>query len=358
MVRLLLNDYIKKLIIILLTVVTVYVLFLVYPYIFAILGFVFKIVFPFLIAFAIAFILQPMVNYFQKLGVKRWLSVIIVISIFIFIVALIIVLTVPKLLTEMKQIIIEFPQITERIKIIVNDFAKRFDFLPDGYQPNFDNLNGFLNKYVIKLEQFPGTLITKIGSVIGFIVLVPMILIYFLLDYEKILCNARNFLIKKNMIRFKEYLADLNNQMGRYFRGIFIVVLIVSIAFSIAFYIVDLKFAIFFALILGFTNVIPYLGSYIGAVLPVGFALTESPQKALVVIIICIIIQTLESDLLTPYIHGRRTNIHPLIVMLGLLVFGALFGIIGMMIAVPILLIVKITLQHYPLKIKKTSFIK
>ena len=109
---------------------------------------------------------------------------------------------------------------------------------------------------------------------------------------------------------------------------------------------------------LGITNIIPYLGAYIGAVLPVTFALTESPQKALVVIIICITIQTIESNMISPYIHGRRTNIHPLVVVLGLLIFGGLFGIIGMMVAVPILLIFKITLKHYPIKLKKVSLIK
>ena len=152
--RALLNDYIKKLIIILLTVVTVYVLFLIFPYIGSILKFVFKIIFPFIIAFSIAFILQPLVNYFQKLGLQRWLSVIIVVLIFVFVISLIVMLTVPKLFMEVKEIIKEFPIITEEIKVIINNFAKKFDFLPNGYQPNFDNINGFVNKYIIKLEQF------------------------------------------------------------------------------------------------------------------------------------------------------------------------------------------------------------
>lgn len=356
--RALLNDYIKKLIIILLTVVTVYVLFLLLPLFGAIFGFIFKIIFPFIIAFSIAFILQPLVNYFQTLGLKRWLAVVIVLLIFTILIALIITLTVPKLVIEVKEIIKEFPNILEEIKEIINNFALKFDFLPDGYRPNFDNINNFINKYIIKAENFPESIISKLGSILSYVILVPMILIYFLLDYEKILCAARDFLVKKNMIRFKNYLAELNEKMGRYFRGVIIVILIVTFFFSVAFSIIDLKFAVFFALILGITNVIPYLGAYIGAALPVAFALTESPRKALLVIIICIIIQTIESDIISPYVHGKRTKIHPLIVIIGLLVFGALFGIIGMMVSLPILLILKITLKHYPIRLKKTSFIK
>ena len=194
MVRMLLNDYIKKLILILLTVVTVYVFFLMLPFIGVIFTFIFRILFPFLIAFAIAFILQPLVNYFQERGLKRWLSVFIVLLIFGIVISLVVSLTVPKLFMEVKEIIKEFPVIAGDIKEIVNNFAAKFDFLPDGYQPNFDNLNNFVSKYLVHFEQFPENIINKLGSILGFIILVPMMLIYFLLDYEKILCMTRNFL--------------------------------------------------------------------------------------------------------------------------------------------------------------------
>jgi len=354
-VRFLINDYIKKLILVLLLVVTAYVFFLLLPYLATIFRFVIKIITPFIIAFAIAFILQPIVCFFNKKGLSRGLSVAVVLLIFVAAVILTLVLTVPHLVTELKLLIAKVPDILEDIKGILDDFAKLFKFLPEKYQPNYENVNGFLSKYMSKLGNIPENILNKLTSILSTLVLVPMILIYFLLDYEKILCALRNYLIKNNKIRFKNYLADLNKIMGSYFRGVFLVMIILTIAFSIAFFIIDLEFAIFFGLIIGITNIIPYVGSYIGGAFPFVFALAESPQKAFTVLAISVVFQTLESDLLSPYIHSKRVKIHPLIVLFTLIVFGSLFGIFGMMVAVPILSMIKITLKHYPLRIKKKN---
>lgn len=325
------------------------------PLITSIFNFVVKILTPFIIAFALAFVLQPVVNFFQTKGLKRGLAVAVVLLIFVVVSILTIVLTVPHLVSEIKLLVKKVPIILDDVKEIINNFANNFNFLPKDYQPNYDNINGFLSDYIVKLEHLPQTILNKTTKILGTLVLVPMILIYFLLDYEKILCSIRNFLIKKDMIRIKNYLGELNKTMGSYFRGVFIVMLILSTAFSIAFFIIGLDFAIFFGLIIGITNVIPYIGSYIGAAFPFLFALAESPQKAILVVITSIILQTLESDLLTPYVQSKQIKIHPLIVILSLLIFGTLFGIIGMMVAVPVLSIIKITLKHYPLRIKKKT---
>ena len=349
MVIILINDYIKKLIFILLLVVTIYVAILILPFILQALKFIAKLLIPFLIAFALAFVLQPVVRFFQNKGLNRILSVVVVLVSFIVIVVLVVQMTIPRFIKDVKLLIIELPNITEQVKVIFDDFSKRFDYLPSNYQPNFNNINTFINRYILKLGNFPKMFMDKFLSYISIMILVPMILIYFLLDYEKILCSLRNFLVKHNKVRFKNYLADLNKIMGSYFRGVFLVMLFVTIAFSVAFYLINLKFAIFFAIILGITNIIPYLGAYIGGALPFLFALLESPQKALLVLIVCFVIQTIESDVVSPIIQSKQIKIHPLIVILTLLLFASLMGIVGMMIAVPVLSIIKITLRHYPL---------
>lgn len=343
------SEYIKKLVFVLLLAVTVYVAILVLPYLLIVFKFIFKILLPFIIAFALAFVLQPLVLFFQNKGLRRWLAVIVVLVLFVVVLYFFFELTIPHLVKDMKTLISRAPEITTELKEIFNQFAKKFNFLPENYQPNFDNINAFINRYIIKLSNFPVQVFEKLFSYISIIILVPVILIYFLLDYEKILCCFRNYLISRKKIRFKNYLADLNKIMGSYFRGVFVVMIIITIAFAIAFSIIGLEFAIFFAIIIGVTNVIPYLGSYIGGALPFLYALLDSPKKAILVLIISFVLQTLESDLLTPYIQSKNIKIHPLIVILGLLVFGSLFGMIGMMLAVPLLSMLKITFKHYPL---------
>lgn len=305
---------------------------------------------PFLISFSFAFILQPMVLFFQRKVKNRSLSVAIVLTIFIVIIVLTIRLTFPQIGREIKELIIKFPEILDQIETIVDNFASRFDFLPIDYQPNFDNLNVFFSKYVEKLYELPSKLVNSFFSYISIIVVMPISLIYFLLDYEKIISGLRDYLIKKEKNKLKDYLAELNHKMSSFFRGSLIVMVTLAIVTTITFLIIDLDFAFFFGIIVAITNVIPYAGPYIGALLPVVFALVDSPQKALTVILAIFIIQNIESNFFTPFVQARQNKVHPLLVILSLLVFGTLFGIIGMLIAVPMLMIIQTTLKYYPIR--------
>ena len=198
----------------------------------------------------------------------------------------------------------------------------------------------------------------KFLSGFKYVLIVPIILLYLLLDYEKILSSLRIFLIKNNKVKFKNYLGELHKTMSSYIRGVLLVMFILFALFTIIFLILNVENGMVFALIISITNVIPYLGSWIGTSLPVLYVLLSSYNKAIVVLIICVIIQTIEADVLTPLIQGKKTKLHPLIIMLSLLFFGSIFGFIGMMIAVPMAAIINITLKYYPLKDIKNLFIK
>lgn len=349
-----LSNSIKKLIFVLLLVLTIYIIFLVSPFILKILSFILWIIIPFIVSFAVAFVLQPVVVWLQRWVHRRSLAVLIVVIFFLIVIVMIGYTAIPYLLREIKVLIERLPTITSDLEAVVNNFAKKFDFLPDSYQPTFDNLHAFIDKNLTKISDIPGLIFSKLLRYFSIIVVIPMILIYFLLDYEKILCSFREYLVKKNKIHFKNYLGELNQTIASYVRGGFFIMFILTVASTGIFLIIGLDFAVFFALIIAITNVIPYLGPYIGAAFPVSYALIESPQKALTIALIIFIIQQIESNFLSPYIHSRRIKIHPLIVILTLLIFGALFGIIGMIFAVPVLAIIKITIKYYPPFKKKT----
>ena len=106
-------------------------------------------------------------------------------------------------------------------------------------------------------------------------------------------------------------------------------------------------------MIIALTNAIPYVGSWIGTALPVIYVLLSSKRKAIILLIVCVVIQTLEADVLTPLIQGKKTQLHPLIIVMSLMFFGVLFGFFGMIIAVPLSAIISITLKYYPINLKK-----
>ena len=127
--------------------------------------------------------------------------------------------------------------------------------------------------------------------------------------------------------------------------------IILFMVFSIVFMLIGVENGMIFAFIIAITNAIPYLGSWIGTLFPTVYVLLTSPSKTIWVLIICIIIQTLEADILTPLIQGKKTQLHPLIIVLSLMVFGVIFGFFGMIIAVPLSAIISITLKYYPINI-------
>lgn len=348
-------NNIKRLIFILLLIVTIYVFYLALPFIIKIIKFILSLLIPFIISFTIAYILQPLVVFVNKRIKKRGLSVLIVIFGFLLIIGLTSYLVFPHLIQEVKVLIERMPSISLEIEEILNNISSKLDFLPDSYKPTLDNLNVFLEDVIEDFSKIPAKIISEFFSYFSIIVIIPMVIIYFLFDYEKILCCFREYLIKKNKIHFKNYLGELNQTISDYVRGTFLVMIILIITCTSVFLFMDLDFALFFAIIISITNIIPYLGPYIGALFPVLYALIDSPSKVFFVALAVFIIQTIESNFLTPYINSKQIKMHPLVVIFALLVFGSLFGIFGMIFAIPVLAILKITFKYYnPFK-KKVS---
>lgn len=342
-----LNNSIKKLILILLLIVTIYLFYLILPFLTDIAVFLLRIIVPFIISFGIAFILQPVVLFVQKLVKKRILAVFLVVLVFTGLIALSLYLIIPYLAEEIRELVQNLPSIMEEFKTLVNSISQKLDFLPDNYRPSFENIDAWLSENMDRLSDWPREALSFIIENITYILIVPMTLIYFLTDYEKILCGIRDYLIEHGKIRFKNYLGEMHQTMAAFVRGTFIVMAILTAVCTIIFMIMNMEYALFFGLIIAITNVIPYLGPYIGGAFPVIYALLESPTKAIIVVIIISLIQQLESDYLTPYINGKKINVHPLIVILAVIIVGEMFGLVGMIFAIPILVILKITFKYY-----------
>lgn len=349
------TNSIKRLIFILLLILTIYLFYLSLPFIIDVFKFLLKMIIPFLISFTVAYILQPLVVFVNKKVKRRSVSVFIVVFAFLGIIALTLYLIIPHLLDEVKVLIERMPEITEDIEQMLDDFAAKLDFLPESYRPTFDNLNGFFEETIQNISNLPKKIVSEFLSYFSIIIVIPMIIIYFLLDYEKILCYFRDYLTKKNKIHFRNYLGELNQTISSYIRGAFLVMIILIVTCTSIFIFMGLDFALFFAIIIAITNIIPYLGPYIGALFPVLYALIDSPSKALMVALAVFLVQTIESNFLTPYINSKQIKMHPIIVIFALLVFGSLFGILGMILAVPMLAIIRITFKYYNPFQKKVS---
>lgn len=345
------NEYIKKIIFILLVSILLYLLILVFPKICNIGLSILSIFLPVIIAFGIAFILEPFVLKVDMKIKNRKISVLLVLLLILSILVLLLVYIIPKIkyqFIEFKNIL---PELIEDIKAFINKTINNINnLLGSTNQITFTKIEERLNSFLYSFLNVGKNIAKDIIHIFSIIFVVPIISVYISFDYQSITSKIKIFLRERKKERILNYLEDLSFTMRLYLKSVIIVMIILFILFTIAFTFLKLPYALVFALIISVTNVIPYIGSYLGGILPVLFALGDSLTKAIITIVICVIIQSVEANIITPMIQKKYTEIKPLYTIISLIVFGKIFGFIGMILAIPLANFIRITLKHYPIK--------
>lgn len=349
----LLTKYLKRIILFLLIILSIFIIFKIYPFIKEVLKKILKLFLPFIISFSLAYILEPIVLLFQKIFKKRVIAVIVTLICFCSIIFAFFYLSIPLLVKEVNHLLENYDSIIMSIENAINQFASNFNFLPEDFKPTFNNLEIMLSDYFKAIDL--NLIFEKTVDYLGIIVLIPMTTIYFMIDYNHIIERLKNYLITKNYLKFKDYLSELNKNIRVFVKTTFVIMLIMFTLATVSLFFAKSDYPLFFGLIIAVTNIIPYLGPYIGGAFPVLYALTESTTRSLLMLLIVFVVQLIESNIITPYLQGKKNDVHPILVILSLLVFGKIFGIIGMIIAVPLLTIIKVTIKYYPIKLKIKS---
>lgn len=323
-----------------------------------VLGFVIeflKVIAPFFIGFVVAWLLRPLVLKLNKKINNNAFSSVIVFSVFVLIILILIYAFVPTIYNEVNELVGLLPGFVEKITGNINEFFANFEI-------NGIDLNSFKDKLLLNItnistefaSDLPNLLIdivTSIFSGIGTFVMGLIIGIYMLIDYDNV-CNHFLKLFSKNK---QKDVIKLCNQMSIEVRkcvnGTFLVALMVLFCDSIGFTLIGLNAPLLFGLFCGITDLIPYIGPYIGGAAAVIVGLTQDPLIGIGTLIICVIVQIVESYILQPIVMSKASNLHPIVIIIALLVFGHFFGILGMVLATPILTIGRVLYEFIKEKI-------
>ena len=305
-----------------------------------------KVISPFFIGFVIAWLLRPItIKVSQKIK-NNTLSAIMVFSAFVLILFGIMYIFIPTVYNEVNELVGLIPGFVESITQNINNLFKSL-------AENGLNLGDFQAKLLSEITTFgtdfaktlPNTIINFIVGLfsgVGTFLMSLIIGIYLLIDYDNIGEHIKKLIPNK----FKKDVINLSNRMGTEVRkcvnGTFLVVLVVLICDSIGFALVGLNAPILFGLFCGLTDLIPFIGPYIGGAAAVIVGLTQSPLIGIGTLIICVIVQIFENYILQPIIMSKASQTHPVAIIIALLVFGHFFGIIGMILAAPILTIARV----------------
>lgn len=210
----------------------------------------------------------------------------------------------------------------EYVQQIQNEEALQ-DLDPSNIADNFTNYLGNIGSNIL---GFVGTLF----SIITVLVVLPFVLFFLLKDGHKLPNNILRFLPEEESKEGKKILKDMDHTLSSYIQGQAIVSVCVGILSYIAYLIIGLEYSLILALVAMFTNLIPFVGPFIGTIPAVIVALFDEPITALWVIIAIVIIQQIESNLISPNVMGRALSIHPLTIILLLLLAGNVAGLVGL----------------------------
>ncbi|GMA69268.1 AI-2E family transporter [Leuconostoc litchii] len=309
---------------------------------------------PIMISGVLYYLLSPLVALLEKyVHLPRNLSIGIVLIILLAIIAVAIGAVVMVLRNQVIQFINNWPSYWKTSEHFINDtFASdQFKFIRDYLNHTNSDLNQnvldwskkYLTSGVAGISSF-ASILASIGVTI---VSTPFILYYMLLDGHKFSSFVSSKFPSNAQLSVRYLLTEISKQIAQYIRGQLGVALAVMIMFSIGYTIIGLPYGILLALMAGFFNMIPYVGSIIAQVPVFTVALIAGgPRMLILAIIVLIIEQPIEAHVISPKILGEALSIHPVTVIVVLLSSGHIFGVLGIIIAVPAYAVAKVFVTH------------
>ncbi len=345
------SPYVKLFIFLVLTILILIALFLLVK-----LGFILEYIFifiksiflPFFIALIISYLLNPLVTMLNGNNrIPRSLAVLLIYIVFFGSLTIISINAMPKLVSEIKELSEYIPNMIEKLDNWLENVRHNPSHpLPDTFQGSIDstieNLEAKMTKGFSNITDWIGNTI----NVFLTIVLVPFVAFYMLKDYQILEKTIITFVPRKNRKKIIRVARDIDEALGNYIRGQLIVCAIIGVLAYIGYLIIKLPYALVLASIVAITNIIPYIGPFIGATPALLVGISISWRMALSVFVVNIIIQLIEGNVVSPQIVGRKLHMHPLFIIIALLIGGKVAGIIGLILAVPVFAILRVILQH------------
>lgn len=325
------------------TALLVFIAFLIYQtrdFCFTILTKIFQILFPILIAFTIAYAFYPFLKWLEKKKIPKGISVIIIFALVIGLFALVIGLVIPMVFNQLSSL---FNTIIAFIKEISQDYDLDLGPLQSTLTTTFNDIIASIGKYA------SNGVINTINislSVISTAMIVISASIYFLIDMDKIR-DWIGYHLRKRKNRSYYYVKVLDNEMNQYLNGFMKIVVISFFEYTLAFLIINHPNALLLGFLAAVASLIPYFGGIFTNIIAAITAFVISPTLFIKTIIAFFVLSAFDGYLINPAVYGKTNNIHPLIVIISVFAGGILFGIIGIIISLPVAILLLATYRFF-----------
>jgi len=267
---------------------------------------------------------QPIVKTWSK-KIGKTLAVLLLLAIFLLIITGFFYMIAPLLIDQVKQLVADFPSYSDK-------FIAFRDHTP--------SIQKWLDSFSTTLSNSVGNLINLTVSVIGGVVTfftIIILTIYFLLDDKSFSGLGQNVLTSEKADDSLVVLKKVSVKLGNWLRGQLLLGLIIGIIVYIGLIAMEVPYALTLAVVSGVLEIVPIVGPFVSGIIAAIIAYSVSPILAAIVVIFYLVVQQVENNLLVPKIMQKAIGLPPAIIIVGILVMGKLMGVIGALLAVPVL---------------------
>ncbi|WP_299679494.1 AI-2E family transporter [uncultured Roseobacter sp.] len=293
---------------------------------------------PFVLGGAIAYFLDPVADRLERMGLSRVAATGLITVVGILIFVLMALLVIPTLTNQALQL---FNVAPDYAKSITAFLTERFPSLLDASSTLRQSISSLGETIRSRGAELLNTALSSVASILNVVVLlviVPVVSVYLLLDWDRMVARIDDLLPRDHADTIRMLAREIDATLASFIRGMGTVCLILGTYYAIALMIVGLQFGLVVGFVAGLVTFIPYLGALIGGALAIGLALFQFWGDWVSIGLVAgifVVGQVVEGNILTPKLVGNSVGLHPVWLILALSVFGAAFGFVGMLVAVP-----------------------
>ncbi len=304
---------------------------------------------PVYIGIFICWITMPLVRRLRKLGINKKIAAIIsLIIVFGFIIA-VFSLVIPIFVEQLTNLVKELPDLYDKAITKINDIAvNKFGLEQEiNITENIKNLDIFKNNMDNILNYSINTVLS-LKNIIVSIFTVIVISFFMVQDIDKFKSGIITFFSKNDKGKVKyRMINEMDQTVTSYIKGMVIDSFVVGVLTTIVCLVLGIDYAVIFGILIFVLNFIPYIGALLSELIIAIYALTvEGPIFAIITFACLLGVQLIDANILQPKIVAKSVDLHPVVVLSGLIIFDLLFGIVGMIIAVPVIALIKIYLKY------------
>lgn len=304
-----------------------------------------KIIFPFFLAFILAYAMYPILKYLQNKKIPKGLAVIIIVATVLILMSVIVAVIIPMLFNQLPSL---FSGIISFIKEISLRFEIDSSSIQTALQTSFNEIISGIGKYV------SDGAINIIGGSLEFLTNVFISFaasIYLLTDMEKIRKKIKNFLKNKSK-KIYHYIVTLDTEMKNYLIGFTRIIIITFFEYTIVYSIIGHPNALLLGFLAMIANLIPYFGGVVTNAIAAITSFVISPTLFWKTVVTFLILSSIDGYVINPYVYGKTNKVHPLIVIFSVSAGGILFGVLGILLSLPLAIIILTTIQYFENDVK------